>query len=184
MSVLPLRTAIILTAGGQDLRMACSTNARIGVMASLNELRAIVCTALVPAAVNWRRVSDAALGPIGLSAATAASLLVIARLGNGIHQVTVVEHLGVGTSAVVRTLDQLCTAGLIERTSDEADHQAKTLSLTRKGAETAEAARNALAALEADIFTGCSRAELEAALHSLEALAGAGRDSGKSGDTR
>jgi MarR family transcriptional regulator for hemolysin len=84
-------------------------------MASLNELRAIVCTALVPAAVNWRRVSDAVLGPFGLSAATAAPLLMIDRLGNGIHQVTVAEQLGVGASAVVSTLDQLCCSRLVER---------------------------------------------------------------------
>ncbi|WP_168787438.1 MarR family winged helix-turn-helix transcriptional regulator [Paraburkholderia aromaticivorans] len=150
-------------------------------MASLNELRFTICTVLVPAAVNWRRISDAVLMRYGLSGATAAPLLMIASLGDGIHLVTVAEHLGLGTSALVRTLDRLCAAGLVDRTSDEADHRAKVLFLTHKGVETAEAARNALIVLEADTFIGCSRAELEAAMRVLEAAAGMGRGSGEAG---
>ncbi|SEF12590.1 MarR family transcriptional regulator, transcriptional regulator for hemolysin [Burkholderia sp. WP9] len=150
-------------------------------MTSLNELRFTVCGMLVPAAVNLRRISDAILKAYGLSSATAAPLLMIARLGDGIYQVTVAEHLGLGTSALVRTLDQLSAAGLVDRTSDKADHRAKVLSLTRKGAEAAKAARNALVALEADIFIGCTRAELEAAMRVLEAAAGMGRGSGEAG---
>jgi MarR family transcriptional regulator for hemolysin len=78
----------------------------VWIMTSLNELRFTVCGMLVPAAVNWRRISDAILTAYGLSSATAAPLLMIARLGDGIHQVTVAEHLGLGTSALVRVLSR------------------------------------------------------------------------------
>jgi DNA-binding MarR family transcriptional regulator len=67
---------------------------------------------------------------------------------------------------------------------DAADHRAETLSLTRKGAEAAQAARNALVALDADSFAGYTWAQLEAAVRLLNALAQARRGSSLSGDKR
>ncbi len=97
---------------------------------SLDFLRLQVSSGLVVAARHWRRICHTALTGYGISEACAAPLLMIVRLGDGVHQVAVAQAAGLESPSLVRLLDQLCKAGLVCRSEDPLDRRAKALSLT------------------------------------------------------
>lgn len=78
---------------------------------SLDFLRLQVSSGLVVAARHWRRICHTALTGYGISEACAAPLLMIVRLGDGVHQVAVAQAAGLESPSLVRLLDQLCKAG-------------------------------------------------------------------------
>jgi MarR family transcriptional regulator for hemolysin len=69
----------------------------------------------------------------GLSEARAAPLIWLGRLGGGVRQVTLAAHIGIEGPSLVRLLDQLESAGLVERRDDPEDRRAKTIWLTPEG---------------------------------------------------
>ncbi|MEG0636265.1 MAG: MarR family transcriptional regulator, partial [Pseudomonas sp.] len=77
---------------------------------SLDLLRLQVSSGMVVAARHWRRICHAALTSYGISEACAAPLLMIVRLGDGVHQVAVAQAAGLESPSLVRLLDQLCKA--------------------------------------------------------------------------
>ena len=91
------------------------------------------CLDLLQAARQWRRLADTVVRPLGLSESSALPLLLIARHGGGLNQTALAEAVGVEGPSLVRTLDQLCAAGLVVRAADETDRRAKSLHLTPKG---------------------------------------------------
>ena len=106
---------------------------------SLDFLRLQASSGLVVAARHWRRICHTALTGYGISEACAAPLLMIVRLGDGVHQVAVAQAAGLESPSLVRLLDQLCKAGLVCRSEDPLDRRAKALSLTAEGRALAEA---------------------------------------------
>jgi hypothetical protein len=93
---------------------------------------------MVVAARHWRRICQTALTGYGISEACAVPLLMIVRLGDGVHQVAVAQAAGLESPSLVRLLDQLCKAGLVCRSEDPLDRRAKALSLTAEGRALAE----------------------------------------------
>ncbi len=61
---------------------------------SLDLLRLQVSSGMVVAARHWRRICHCALTSYGISEACAAPLLMIVRLGDGVHQVAVAQAAG------------------------------------------------------------------------------------------
>lgn len=119
---------------------------------------------------NWRRVCEGVLDAYGVSEACASPLLMIGRLGEGVRQVTLAEHVGIETASLVRLLDQLCTAGLVRREEDTLDRRAKTLWLTSNGAALTARVEAELHTLRAQVLEGISSADLEATLNVFRAF--------------
>src|SRR5258708_29402263 len=82
---------------------------------------------------QWRRSADLRLQPCGLTEATWLPLLRIARAPAPPRQKDLAAAMFVDGSAVVRLLDNLEGAGLIQRKEGETDRRAKTIHLTTRG---------------------------------------------------
>ncbi|WP_353236196.1 MarR family transcriptional regulator [Diaphorobacter ruginosibacter] len=84
---------------------------------------------------QWRRVVDRRLRPVGLTEATWLPLTRLERATGPMRQKDLAASLGLDSSSVVRLLDGLEAAGLIER-AGHADRRAKTIDITPKGEDT------------------------------------------------
>jgi len=85
----------------------------------------------------YRKVVNRVLATHGLSDSQALPILLLSRLGDGVRIGVLAEHVGVEVPSLVRQIDQLCAAGLIERHDDPADGRAKMLRLTSAGQQQA-----------------------------------------------
>ena len=139
-------------------------------MSNLHTLRLTVSSTLVVSARKWRRTIHGALTAYNVSEACAAPLLTAGRLGEGVHQVTLAEHVGIEGPSLVRLLDQLCAAGLVRRDEDPEDRRAKTISLTDEGRAVTAKMEHDLRALRERVLKGVTRADLEATLRVLNAF--------------
>ncbi len=136
-------------------------------MNDLAKLRAAVSAELLQAGRQWRRTAERALQQLDISEACAAPLVWIGRLGGGVRQVTLAHHVGIEGPSLVRLLDQLATAGLIERRDDPTDRRAKTVWLTGSGRERAGEIEAVLAETRARVLADVSAEDLAAALRVL-----------------
>ncbi len=125
---------------------------------------------LQPLGRAWRKAADRAVASYGLSEATAFPVFHIVRLGEGVRQNTLAEALGIEGASLVRLLDVLCAAGLLERREDPADRRARTLHLTGEGRKLAARAGAALDELRREIFKEVSPEDLEASLRVFHSL--------------
>lgn len=117
----------------------------------------------------WRRAADLRLAPLGLSHATAAPLLLLRqRPGAGCRQHELAQALGIEQPSLVRLLDQLGRAGLVERRGDPADRRAKLLTLTAAGAAAAARADAVLEQLRAELLRDADPRDLDGAMRVLE----------------
>ncbi|MGR3909519.1 MarR family transcriptional regulator [Burkholderia sp. SR8] len=139
-------------------------------MTNLHDLRLAVSSQLVLTARKWRRTSDAVLTAYNVSEACATPLLIAGRLGEGVRQGTLAEHVGIEGPSLVRLLDQLCAAGLARRDEDPHDRRAKTISLTAAGRAVTAKMEEDLRVLRAQVLKGVTRADLEATLRVLNAF--------------
>jgi MarR family transcriptional regulator for hemolysin len=115
----------------------------------------------------YRRAVDKALAAHGLSEARALPVLHIARLGDGLRQGALAEEMGIEGPSLVRILDQLCAAGLVERRDDPNDRRAKTLHLTGDGRALAAAVETTLDGFRAQLLTQIGDEDLRATLSVL-----------------
>lgn len=150
-------------------------------MKQLDALRFAFTGQLMLAGRQWRQISQDALTNHSVSAAAAAPLLFIRRLGGGVRQVTIADYVGVEGATLVRLVDQLCAAGLVRREVDPNDRRANALSLTEAGEATAEQIEEELRLLRAQVFAEISSEDMSATLRVLEALARASSASNHSG---
>lgn len=90
-------------------------------------------TLLSQTARAWRRAVDQRLQPFGLTEATWLPLLRLARARTPMRQKDLAASLSLDGSSVVRLLDNLEKAALIERREDGSDRRAKAIVLTRQG---------------------------------------------------
>ncbi|HKR90614.1 MAG TPA: MarR family transcriptional regulator [Phenylobacterium sp.] len=112
----------------------------------------------------YRRETDKALAAHGISDARALPVLQIARLGEGVRQGVLAEELGVEGPSLVRILDQLAAAGLVERRDDPNDRRAKTLHLSDEGRAMAALVELRLDALRSRLLAEIDDADLASAL--------------------
>lgn len=138
---------------------------------TLDLLHMHITGGVVAASRQWRRVCQTTLLNYGVSEACAGPLLMIGRLDEGVRQVTLAQACGLESPSLVRLLDQLGTAGLVQRTEDPTDRRAKSLSLTDEGRTLANAIEAELIRLRRDIFGALDKADLEATLRVFDALA-------------
>ncbi|ANN67492.1 MarR family winged helix-turn-helix transcriptional regulator [Bordetella bronchialis] len=118
----------------------------------------------------YRAAADKALADYGLSQATAWPVIWVGRLGDGVRQGVLAEAMGVEGPSLVRVVDQLETAGLIERREDPLDRRAKTLHLTRSGHALRERVEEMLVRLRRQVFQGVDAADAEACIRVFESI--------------
>jgi MarR family transcriptional regulator for hemolysin len=112
----------------------------------------------------WRREADAALKAYDQSEATALPLVVLARLGDGIRQGQLADHVGVEGPSLVRLVDMLEKDGLLERRNDPRDRRVKTLHLTAEGRALAIRLDDALDDMRQRLLAEVTQEQLETAL--------------------
>lgn len=82
---------------------------------------------------QWRRAVDRQLQPFGLTEATWLPLIYLARAPAPMRQKDLAAALVLDGSTVVRLLDALEAAGLIERRGESTDRRAKVIAVTDRG---------------------------------------------------
>lgn len=125
---------------------------------------------ILPVGRTWYRAVSKAFDDFGMSFSTAAPILALAKLGDGSRQSVIAEAVGVDRAAMVRSIDQLESLGLVERRIDPEDGRGRRLYLTEQGRALArnldvvaeDFRRRALAAIRP--------ADVEAAVRALQAL--------------
>ncbi len=118
----------------------------------------------------YKAAADKAVVHIGLSQAMAWPLVMIGRLGNGIRPGVLADVLAIEGASLVRQLDQLAEAGLVERREDAIDRRAKTLHLTPAGTRARAKIEASLDAMRSEVFDGIPDADIEACLRVFAAL--------------
>jgi len=94
----------------------------------------------------------------------------IGRQGSGVRPGMLAEALAIEGASLVRQLDQLEAAGLVERRDHPTDRRAKTLRLTPAGHRARAKIEEALDRLRTELFAGVSDADVAACLRVFDAL--------------
>lgn len=130
---------------------------------------------------QWRRAVDRGLQPFGLTEATWLPLLRLSRAPESMRQKTLAASLSLDSSAVVRLLDSLQSAGLIERREEDGDRRAKTIVLTQSGQEMVDRAEASAREVRDGALAGLSNEDIETTCRVLEhicrTLSGAAEES-------
>jgi MarR family transcriptional regulator for hemolysin len=119
---------------------------------------------------QWRRAVDRRLQPLGLTEATWLPLIHLARASNPPRQKDLAATLVLDGSSIVRLLDALAGAGLIERQEESADRRAKVINLTARGLAIVDLAEATARDVRDAALAGISDAEIAAAAQTLERI--------------
>jgi MarR family transcriptional regulator, transcriptional regulator for hemolysin len=119
---------------------------------------------------QWRRLVDRRLQPLGVTEATWLPLLHLARAAEPMRQVDLANSLSLDGSSVVRLIDNLEAAQLVERVGGT-DRRAKTIHLTPQGKATVKRIEKIVTQTRAGVLGDVSERELAAAYALLERIA-------------
>jgi MarR family transcriptional regulator for hemolysin len=117
---------------------------------------------------QWRRAVDRRLQPFGLTEAMWLPLVHLARAPVPLRQKELAASLVLDGSSVVRLLDALEAAGLIERREESGDRRAKTITLTARGLSIIDQVEAASLEVRNATLVGLSGEEIECATRVLE----------------
>ncbi|WP_428535755.1 MarR family winged helix-turn-helix transcriptional regulator [Rhodopila sp.] len=132
------------------------------------QLRDGFASLIARSARQWRRAVDRRLQPFGLTEATWLPLIHLARAPAPVRQKDLAGSLVLDGSSVVRLLDALEAAGLIERREESGDRRAKTISVTERGLSIIDRVESASREVRTATFVGLSLDDIEAATRALE----------------
>jgi len=125
---------------------------------------------LVVVARRWRTRLDERLKVLGLTEARWAALYWLWQSPEGLSQTALAERAGVESPTLVRTLDLLCEAGLVERQACEHDRRAKVVVLTPAAMPLIRQLDALAAELRRDLMADLTPEELEVALRVMRKL--------------
>jgi MarR family transcriptional regulator for hemolysin len=131
------------------------------------EIRAPFGALVSQTARRWRRVVDRRLQPFGLTEATWLPLLRVARASAPMRQKDLAASLSLDSSSVVRLVDALQAAGLVERREEE-DRRAKTIVLTALGKETVARVEQVAREVRDEALADVADTDVSAAIRVLE----------------
>ena len=118
------------------------------------------------AARQWRRAADLRLRPYELTEATWLPLVHIARAPAPPRQKDLAASMTLDSSSVVRLLDNLEAAGLIQRTEGE-DRRAKIIALTSRGGAIAAQVEAVARRVRDEALAGLSDKDIETTVRVL-----------------
>jgi MarR family transcriptional regulator for hemolysin len=130
--------------------------------------RASFGSLLSRAARQWRRAADLRLQPFDLTEATWLPLVHIARAPEPPRQKDLAASMSLDGSSVVRLLDNLEAAGLIQRKEGENDRRAKIILLTARGRAIAQRVETVARRIRGDALTGLSDKDIETTVRVLK----------------
>jgi MarR family transcriptional regulator, transcriptional regulator for hemolysin len=116
----------------------------------------------------YRKVVNRVLATHGLSDSQALPILLLSRLGDGVRTGVLADHVGVEVPSLVRQVDQLCAAGLMERREDPADRRVKILHLTDEGRRQAAALEILIQDVRSPLLWHIKNEDLETTLAALK----------------
>lgn len=123
------------------------------------------------AARQWRRAADFGLRPFDLTEATWLPLVHIARAPTPPRQKDLAASMSLDGSSVVRLLDNLEAAGLIQRKEGE-DRRAKIITLTPRGRAIADRVETVARRIRSDALAGLSDRDIETTVRVLHHVIG------------
>jgi len=133
------------------------------------KLQAAFARSLVAAARMWRRYLDLRFRDLDLSQARWSVLFEISR-NEEVTQIELARALGIEAATLVRLLDGLEGAGLIERRHSAQDRRAKTLHLTKAASPLILCMEEISAASRVNILEGISPQDLRIATKVLSRI--------------
>ena len=125
---------------------------------------------LMPLARLWRQAADHALSDMGVSASTGWALVQVGRLGDDVRQTDLASQLDVTQASLVRSIDQMTAAGLVERHRDPADARVSRIRLAERGRTLVTTIEDKFATLRHAMLDGVSDDDLATALRVAERL--------------
>jgi MarR family transcriptional regulator for hemolysin len=132
------------------------------------QLRDGFASLIARAGRQWRRAVDRRLQPFGLTEATWLPLIYLARAPVPMRQKDLAASLVLDGSSIVRLLDALEAAGLIERREESADRRAKIITVTSRGFSIIDQVEAVSRDVRNATLVGLSLEEIEIATHALE----------------
>ena len=112
----------------------------------------------------YRAAADKAVAHVGVSQTLAWPIVMIGRMGDGMRQGMLASVLGIEGPSLVRSVDQLVEAGLVQRMEDPADRRAKTLHLTPAGVTACATLEASLSQMRNTLFEGIADDDIAACL--------------------
>ncbi|MDQ2104604.1 MarR family winged helix-turn-helix transcriptional regulator [Azospirillum isscasi] len=125
---------------------------------------------LFRAAHLWRREANKVLAESGFSSSVISPLMLLNELGDGMRQRELAEEMGVEGPSLVRLLDSLEAAKLVERREAPDDRRAKTLHLTDEGRDLLARVNTALNDVRRRLLQGASGPEIAGAVRVMSAI--------------
>ena len=132
------------------------------------QLRDGFASLIARAGRQWRRAVDRRLQPFGLTEATWLPLIHLARTPAPVRQKDLAASLVLDGSSVVRLLDQLEAAGLIERREESGDRRAKVITVTGRGLSIIDQVEAASRDVRNATLVGLSPEDIDAATRALD----------------
>lgn len=119
---------------------------------------------------QWRRQIDLHFKALGLSDATRMPLLELYAHEQPLRQKDLADALYLDTSSLVRVLDQLRLANLVDWSTDPADRRIKRIALTDQGRHTASILLARSLDIERAILADITPADLDTTRSSLQKI--------------
>jgi MarR family transcriptional regulator for hemolysin len=132
------------------------------------QLRDGFASLVARAARQWRRTVDRRLQPFGLTEATWLPLIYLARAPVPMRQKDLAAALVLDGSSVVRLLDALEAAELVERREEPGDRRARIIVPTRRGLSIVEQVEAVSREVRNAVLTGLSDDDLEISTRVLD----------------
>lgn len=133
-------------------------------------LEASYARTLMPLARLWRQAADRALSDMSVSASTGWALVQVGRLGDDVRQTDLANQLDVTQASLVRSIDQMTAAGLVERHRDPDDARVSRIRLTDRGRTLVTTIESKFATLRRAMLDGVSDDDLATALRVADRL--------------
>jgi MarR family transcriptional regulator for hemolysin len=135
------------------------------------QLESAYARTLLPLARLWRQTADSALSGLGMSAAAGWALIQLGRMGDGARQTDLARELDVTGASLVRVVDQLVAATVVNRHSDETDRRVTRVFLTQKGRDLFAEIERVFGDLRQEMLAGISDGDLVIAVDAAKHLA-------------
>jgi MarR family transcriptional regulator for hemolysin len=135
-----------------------------------SSLESAYARTLLPLARLWRQGADRALSGMGLSASGGWAIVQVGRLGDDVRQTDLAVELDVTAASLVRVLDQLAAAKLVERRPDPVDGRVSRVRLTEHGHARVAEIEETFEGLRRDLLSDVSDSDLATALRVAEQL--------------